>query len=201
MARPKRGTHSVPTEQRILEAAEEEFGRNGYESARLEDIAKTASIRRPSLLYHFKSKEALYAKVVHGLFDALRKVLVASMTGTVGATFTDQVEALALGFTTFVEERPAFSPIVAREIVDGRGPAREILLKEIAPLLGLVEAWVEQQGSRELPEGVSVRAALMQIVSDVLLRSSSGPLRVALWGEKDSTMPLVRQIFLGKIQN
>jgi AcrR family transcriptional regulator len=200
MARPRLGTHSVPTEQRILKAAESEFGINGYERARLEDIAKCASIRRPSLLYHFNSKEALYAKVVRGLFDSLRKVLVASMSGTVNASFSEQVEALVGGFLEFVESRPAFSPIVIREIVDGRGPAREILLKEIAPLLGTVETWVEQQGDGKLPPGVSVRAALLQIISDVLLREASGPLREPLWGESNSTMPLVRQLFLGTLQ-
>ena len=55
MARPKKGVHQVPTEERILQAAETEFGRKGFERTRLEDIAETAGIRRPSLLYHFKS--------------------------------------------------------------------------------------------------------------------------------------------------
>ena len=63
MGRPKTGTHSVPTVERILQAAEQAFGAQGFTLTRLEDIAEVASIRRPSLLYHFSTKQKLYEAV------------------------------------------------------------------------------------------------------------------------------------------
>src|SRR3954470_20141297 len=48
---------------RILEAARGEFAQHGY-SARLQDIAERAGLTHPTLLYHFKSKERLYAAVI-----------------------------------------------------------------------------------------------------------------------------------------
>ena len=56
MPRPKHNANAIPTEERILAAAEQIFGEQGFERSRLEDIAAVAGIRRPSLLYHFKSK-------------------------------------------------------------------------------------------------------------------------------------------------
>ena len=47
----------------ILEAARGEFALHGY-SARLQDIAERAGLTHPTLLYHFKSKEGLYAAVI-----------------------------------------------------------------------------------------------------------------------------------------
>ena len=193
MARPKSGSHEIPTDVRILTAAERAFGELGFERATLAEIATEAGIRRPSLLYHFKSKDELYGQVVNLLFDALRSDLGQSM---VPGAFSQQIVALAQAFVNFSKSRPAFAPIVIREIIDGRGPAREILLRELAPVLGLVEKWIELQGGQDLPEGLKVRSAVLQFCTNVLLRDGSGPLREALWGDTDDSMSLVRQVFL-----
>ena len=194
MARPKKGVHQVPTEERILQAAETEFGRKGFERTRLEDIAETAGIRRPSLLYHFKSKDALYSSVVHRVFDSLRKALLDRMRP---GDFSVQVQNLTGAFADFSESNPAFAPIVLRELINGRGPARDILLNEMAPLLSVVETWLSQQGKGIIPEGVSVRYAILQIATNTLLYNASGDLAKPLWGEEDSSRRIARQIFLG----
>ena len=193
MARPKSGSHEIPTDVRILNAAESAFGELGFERATLADIAREAGIRRPSLLYHFKSKDELYGQVVNNLFDSLRTELSKSMAP---GAFAQQIVSLAQAFVDFSRNRTAFAPIVIREIIDGRGPAREILLRELAPVLGLVEKWIELQGGQDLPEGLKVRSAVLQFCTNVLLRDGSGPLREALWGDTDDSMSLVRQLFL-----
>ena len=196
MARPKKNANQVPTETRILDAAERAFGELGYVGARLEDIAREADIRRPSLLYHYKSKDKLYEKVVIRVLDALREQLAAEMRP---APFIEQVENLTSSFINFVDKRPAFAPIILREIIDGRGPAREIFIKEIVPVLGFVEVWLRSQGKGIVSDDISIRAGLVQICSSVLLRSSSGPLKIPFWGDKDYTLILARQIFLGQV--
>src|SRR3954467_6925269 len=48
------------TQRRLLDAAREVFGRRGYGSASLEEIAEEAGFSRGALYHHFDSKEALF---------------------------------------------------------------------------------------------------------------------------------------------
>lgn len=193
MARPRTGAFKVPTTERILVAAERTFGVLGFERATLADIAKDAGIRRPSLLYYFKTKNELYENVVHRVFDELRTSLKETM---ISGPFPMQIESLAMSFVNFAEHNQSFAPIVLREIIDGRGPARDILLDEMVPLLAIVENWIENQGRDDLPTDISIRSAVLQFCSNVLLRNASGPLRGPLWGKEENSIALVRQLFL-----
>jgi AcrR family transcriptional regulator len=48
----------------ILDAATREFGRRGYESARIADIARAAGVTDAGLLHHFATKRHLFLAVV-----------------------------------------------------------------------------------------------------------------------------------------
>ncbi len=179
MARPKTVPGAVPTRVRILDAAEACFAEQGYGAARLADVAERVGIRRPSLLYHFSSKELLYEAVVLRAFGDLGSVLVATL-GDAGEV-EQALEGLVDTFTAFVDSRPGFAALVVREFLDGRGGGQLLLSQAMVPLLDQVVADVD----RRTPggQGERVRLALLQIAATTLLRSASGDLRVPLWGE------------------
>ena len=136
MGRPKLDAHPVPTTERILNAAERIFSENGYAGARLADIAAEADIRRPSLLYHFESKEVLYEAMVHRLFNRLMNSLSGQMLSD--TTFEVQIIELGRAFRNFAEENTAFGRIVIRDIVDHRDPVPALLASGVVPVLDLV---------------------------------------------------------------
>jgi len=195
MGRPKSGTHAVPTTERILNAAERIFSENGYSGARLADIAAAADIRRPSLLYHFESKDVLYEAMVHRLFQRLLETLSGLMIEDV--EFDEQIVKIGLAFEQFATDNLAFANIVIRDIVDHRDPVPELLSNGVVPVLDTVCAYIDAQTiKRGGEQTIGTRAAVVQFCASTLLRTTAGPLRTPLWGDEDFTAPLLRRLFL-----
>jgi AcrR family transcriptional regulator len=194
MGRPRADAHAVPTRERILVAAEVEFGALGYGPARLEDIAAQAGIRRPSLLYHFETKDVLYAAVVERLFKALRSELQGAMATT--APFEETILHLADVYLRFCAARSAYATLVIRDILDHRDPVYGVLQETIVPVVDEVTRYVERRGVDVVPEGLPVRQALLMFCVNAMVRVGSGPLRTPLWGEGETGLDLARQLFI-----
>ncbi len=194
MGRPLASANAIATPERVLAAAELAFAAVGYGAAKLADIAGRAGIRRPSLLYHFGSKEALYTQTVQRCFERLRGALSEAMGGE--GDFPARLHRTLARYIEFVDTEPQLARIVMRELLDEQGPGRRIVLREVVPLLDVVERFVEQHGARDLRPDVPVRPALLQISSSVLLRAAAGSLREPLWGQHDHAQHLARLLLL-----
>lgn len=194
MGRPPASANAVATPERVLAAAEWAFAAVGFGAAKLADIAKTAGIGRPSLLYHFGSKEALYAQTVERCFVRLRTLLVESMAAP--ASFAERLDQTVSCYVEFLDAQPQLAQIVLRELLDGQGPGRELLREQVVPLLDVLERTIVEQGGDALRPGVPVRAAVMQIGSEALLRAASGSLREPLWGPKIFSQQFARTLLL-----
>ncbi|RPI92053.1 MAG: TetR/AcrR family transcriptional regulator [Spirochaetales bacterium] len=60
-------TFKQTSETKVLAAARREFAEHGFDGARVDRIARTAKVNKAMIYYHFKSKEALYERIVTDL--------------------------------------------------------------------------------------------------------------------------------------
>lgn len=197
MARPRNDPSKEPTAERILRHAHAAFAAKGFEGSSLEDIARAAGVRAPSVLHHYASKELLYEAVLRAFYGDLARSLAAPV---LAATVEEgnPITAVLSVLTQLPEaDRDLLVTVVTEVVHSGRGAdiiadALEQLFTLLGPVIGaeLPQLRVTRVRPRLL------MASLLVLFSVPSTRTPPGleRLRRLVWAAPDDALPLALEL-------
>lgn len=129
----------------ILSAGLDVFSQFGFRGTTLDQIAETAGLSKPNLLYYFASKEAIHTALLERLLDTWLDPLKAlDPTGEPIAEIMSYAQRkLALS-----RDYPRESRLFANEILQGAPRIEDILHNDLKTLVDekakIIQAWVDK---------------------------------------------------------
>ncbi|MBX3271669.1 MAG: TetR family transcriptional regulator [Sandaracinaceae bacterium] len=146
----------------ILDVATRRFAAHGYDGTSLSAIADDVGIKKPSLLYHFPSKDDLHRAVLEQVVDRWNAVLPHLLAA---AASQDRFDTLLSETVRFFTEDPDRARLILRETLDHPAAMRERLLVAVAPWLEVIAGYVRRaQESGEVRADADPEAYLLHVI-------------------------------------
>ena len=132
---------AVTTRDKILRQAQSRFSSNGFHGTSLAEVAEAVGIKKPSLLYHFPSKNKLYgavlARVADGLLAEIERINQSSNDPKV------QIITFMGSFDRWGKNQPEQATLILREMLDNPTRAAKATNWYLAPFIEKATAIIE----------------------------------------------------------
>jgi TetR/AcrR family transcriptional regulator len=149
---------------RTLRAATRLLAERGFDGTSLQDVADVVGVRKPSLLYHFASKEALRAAVFAQMLGhwnvALPRILRAATSGE------GRFDAVLGEMVRFFHEDADRAKLLLREVLDRPREMAALIRVHMRPWVESVSAYIRKgQETGEVHADVDPGAYVVNVVT------------------------------------
>jgi len=151
---------------KILTEATRLFAKKGVDGTSLQEISEAIGVRKPSLLYHFPSKEALHASVLEHLLSRWNEIVPRLLRAVAREDRFDAVLDACIEFFTADPDR---ARLLLRETIDRPAEMRALLQTHVTPWLGVMTDSIKKaQDGGSMRKHVDAEAYVLQIIHMVI---------------------------------
>ena len=157
---------------KILEQATRLFAAHGVDGTAIQEIADAVGVAKPSLLYHFPSKEALHRSVLEHLLSRWNEIVPRLLRAVARE---DRFDAILDATIEFFAADPDRARLLLREALDRPVEMRDLLTTHVAPWLGVIaEAIGKAQADGSIRAEVDAEAYVLQMIHLVIGTFTTG---------------------------
>lgn len=148
--------------ERLLAVATELFAERGFHGTSLQAVAEAVGIRKPSLLYHFPSKDALRDAVLDTMLGHWRADIAAVLARS---RVRDQLTDVLAAMVAYFSEAPQRARLLLREALDNRVGLEARFRQHLEPWTGLLAEHIRRgQTHGVVREDVHPEAFILQMI-------------------------------------
>lgn len=177
-------TEPRSTEERILEAAVQEFMAKGYAGARTTAIAEAAGVTHAMLHYYFRTKDKLFDRIIESKIGTLRDIMLASL-GDPTIPLFDKIKSAIETHQDFIAANPELPRFMINEVLNRPDRMPKVIerLKHHTPLVvESLQRQIDEYADRGLCRHVDAGMLMLDIVSLNIFPFSATPMVNALLG-------------------
>lgn len=172
------------TEERILEAAVQEFMTKGYAGARTTAMAEAAGVTHAMLHYYFRTKDKLLDRIIESKIGTLRDIMLASL-GDPTIPLFDKIKSTIENHQDFIAANPELPRFMINEVLNRPDRMPKVIerLKHHTPLVvQSLQRQIDEYADRGLCRRVDAGMLMLDIVSLNIFPFSAKPMVNALLG-------------------
>jgi len=164
--------------EKILSEATRLFAKRGVEATSLQEIADAVGVRKPSLLYHFPSKEALHLGVLENLLSRWSLLLPRLLKAVARE---DRHDAILDETVRFFSDDPDRAKLLLREALDRPQEMRALLSAHVRPWLGMIAESIHKAAAQgTIAADADAEAYVLQVIHMVIGTFAAGPITQVL---------------------
>ncbi len=155
-------------EERILQAAEEMFMKQGFAKTTTAQIAKEAGCNQALVHYYYRTKDNLFNKIFESKIGLVVSNLVSLNDSESNMSFEEKICKIVEIHFSFLTNNSRLVPFIVIEFASNPGRFKEIVESNLNRFRHMFFNKIEEEMEREIKSGHIADITLAQLIQDIV---------------------------------